>query len=73
MYDKIEEEESSYGLDFGGFHSSAGCDCYVIPADGHTHGFIYCRSCKVGADLEAISEKITHTSAKFKREKEAKT
>ncbi len=65
MSDEKREEttHSSCAFDLSGFHPDSSCRCYIIPAAGHTHGFIYCETCKIAVDVEAFGTRIAVRSA----------
>jgi len=54
---------SSCAFDLSGFHPDPSCRCYIIPAAGHSHGFIYCETCKIAVDVEAFGTRIAIGSA----------
>jgi hypothetical protein len=51
-------EHSSCAFDLSKFHPDPQCVCRIIPASGHTHGLIYCETCKVAVDVEAFGIRI---------------
>lgn len=55
--------DSSCAFDLSQFHSDPGCECVLIASVGHSHGLIYCRTCKVAVDVEAFGRRVTIQTA----------
>ncbi len=50
-------------FDLSRWHSGPGCLCVVFAPSGHSHGVIFCTSCKVAADIEAAGARVTFASS----------
>ncbi len=50
-------------FDLSQWHADSGCVCIVFAPSGHSHGVIFCTTCKVAADIEAAGSRITFRSS----------
>ena len=68
MYEPTRESSCAFHLD--GWHSHPDCVCVLLAAPGHTHGMVFCTTCRVAADLEAVGVRVTLASSGRHAEKE---
>jgi len=61
MYAPTQDTACAFHLD--GWHSHPGCVCVLLSPPGHSHGLVYCQTCRVAADLEAVGVRITLASS----------
>ena len=54
---------SACAFDLSGWHPDPGCICVVFAPSGHSNGVIYCQTCKVAADIEAVGGRCTFESS----------
>lgn len=54
---------SACAFDLSRWHDGAGCLCVVFAASGHSHGVIFCTTCRVAADIEAVGSRCTFNSS----------
>lgn len=57
---------SACAFDAGEWHPNC-TGVVVIAPPGHSHGLLYCPHCRVAADLEACSQKISIESSWYRR------